>query len=125
MIILKKVIDGTTGDPVPYANVELIDSDGIFLGAGTTADVGGNFALDSLMINPGTFLKITSSGYNGAAFSYEQFAIDKNAAFVLMRNNIELPAVVITAAKNAFEKNKTLVYAGLGLLALYFITKKK
>jgi hypothetical protein len=125
MIILKKVIDSLTGKPIPYASVELIDGDGIFLGAGTTADVAGNFALDSLMMKPGTFLKITSSGYNGAAFSYDQYSVDNNAAFALSQNTIELPEVVITATKKAIDKNKNLIFAGLGILAVYLLTKKK
>jgi hypothetical protein len=125
MIILKKVVDSQTGLPIPYASIELIDQNGIFLGAGTSADVDGNFALDSLMIKPGSFLKITSSGYQGAAFTYEQFTIDKDAAFALSRDNVELPEVIITAAKKAVEKNKNLVYAGLGILAIYLLTKKK
>lgn len=125
MIILKKVVDSLTGNPIPYASVELIDTDGIFLGAGTTADVAGNFALDSLMIKPGTFLKITSSGYNGAAFSYDQFSVDKNAAFALTQNTIELPEIVVTAAKKAIDKNKTLIFAGLGILAVYLLSKKR
>lgn len=125
MIILKKVVDDLTGNPIPYASIELIDNNGVFLGAGTTADVAGNFALDSLMMKPGTFLKITSSGYNGAAFSFEQYSIDKNAAFALSRNNIELPEVVITAAKRAIDKNKTLIFAGLGILAVYLLSKKR
>jgi len=125
MIILKKVVDSLTGDPIPYASIELIDSNGVFLGAATTADVAGNFALDSLMMKPGTFLKITSSGYSGAAFTFEQYSIDKNAAFALARNTIELPEVVITAAKKAIDKNKNLIYAGVGLLAIYLLTRKK
>jgi hypothetical protein len=125
MIILKKVVDSLNGDPIPYASIELIDSNGVFLGAGTTADVAGNFALDSLMMKPGTFLKITSSGYSGAAFTFEQYSIDKNAAFALSRNTVELPEVVVTAMKKGIKENKNWIYLGLAVGALYLITRKK
>jgi len=125
MIILKKVVDSLTGDPIPYATIELIDNNGVFLGAATTADVAGNFALDSLMMKPGTFLKITSSGYSGAAFTFEQYSIDKNAAFALSRNTVELPEVVVTAMKKGIKENKNWIYLGLAVGALYLITRKK
>lgn len=125
MIILKKIVDQNTGNPIPYASVELIDQEGTFLGAGTSADVDGNFALDSLMMLPGTFLRVTSSGYNGAAFSYDQYSIDKNIAFALTRNTVELPPVVITAIKKTVKDNKGLIYAGLIVLGAYFLIRKK
>lgn len=125
MIIFKKVIDQNTGVGIPYASVELIDGNGTFLGAGTSADVSGNFALDSLMMKEGTFLKITSSGYKSSAFSYDQYSIDQDAAFALMPDIVELPTVVVTAIKKGIADNKNLIYLGLGITALYLIMRKK
>jgi len=125
MIIFKKVIDQNTGVGIPYANIELIDGNGTYLGAATSSDVSGNFALDSLMMKPGTFLKITSSGYKSSAFSYDQYSIDQDAAFALMPDIVELPPVVITAIKKGITENKNWVYAGLGIAALFLIMRKK
>lgn len=125
MIIFKKVVDQNTGVGIPYANVELIDNNGTFLGAATSADVSGNFNLDSLMMKPGTFLKITSSGYKSDAFTYEQYAVDTDSVFGLVPDIVELPTVVVTAIKKGIMDNKNLIYLGLGITALYLIMRKK
>jgi len=125
MIVIKKIADYNSGNPIPFASIELIDRNGIFLGAGTSADVDGNFSIDSVMMAPGTFLKITSSGYKSQAIDFDTYSKDETQTFYLVPDVVELPEVVITAIKKGFTDNKNLIYVGLALGALYLLTRKK
>lgn len=121
MIKSGKVIDVNTGEGIPYASIEVTDQLGTYLGAGVSADVRGNFSIDSTMMQPGTFLRISSVGYSTMSFPYSIYTSYTN--FELSPVIQSLPGITISPTKKA--DNNTLIAAGVGLAFLYFLMRKK
>jgi len=121
MIKTGKVTDSSTGKGIPYASVELTDQFGTYLGVGTSCDVNGSFALDSTLMKAGTFLRISSVGYQTMSFPYTLYGAYTN--FELNQEIESLPGITITSTKKA--DNNTLIAAGLGLAVLLFLLKKR
>jgi hypothetical protein len=123
MIKFGKVTDLNTGTGIPYASVEVFDKNGTYLGAGVSADVSGNFNIDTLQLKPGTFIKISSVGFQSGSYSFDQFVnLD---VFSLQRLTENLPDYVVTAKRSIDNQQKMLIIGGLGLLALILLTNKK
>jgi hypothetical protein len=123
MIKFGKIQDQSTGTPIPYASVEITDRYGTYLGAGASADVSGNFNIDSLQIKPGTFARISSVGYKTTSYSYDQFL--ELQIFSLVRQSQELEEAVVTYDKKKAQQEKMMMFAGLGLLAFLLFTSNK
>ncbi len=121
MIKRGQVTDSNTNTGIPYASVEVTDQLGTYLGAGVSADVNGNFDIDSTMMKPGTFLRISSVGYQTMSYPYNIYTAYNN--FELSPQVTSLPGITISPTKKA--NQNTLIYAGVGLAFLYFLMKKK
>ena len=123
MILFGRILDANTGQGIPYATIEVTDDMGTFAGAATTSGVTGNFALDSLMMREGSFLRITSSGYKPVSIPFSEYS--NISEFKLIPDYITLDPVVITAKKKVTSNNNSAIYAALGLGALFLLLKKK
>jgi len=122
MIKSGRIVDNKTGAGIPYASIELTDYLGTYLGVGANADSQGYFTINSLMIEPGTFMRISSVGYQTTSYTYEDY-VNFNV-FTMVNVATELEPVVITAPKKDANKN-VIIYGGLGLLALMLLLKKR
>lgn len=122
MILYGKVVDQKTGDAVPYASIELTDQAGKYLGFGVAAGVDGSFSLDSPMMEPGTFIRLSHAAYNTVSFPFEvyQFA----DIFKMVQKVEDLTPVVITATKKETTNNAILIALGIGAM-LFLFSKKR
>jgi len=123
MILFGRVLNANTGIGIPYANIEVTDDKGTFAGVGTSSGVTGSFALDSLMMREGSFLRITSSGYKPVSIPFSTYSNVND--FILIPDYVELPGVVVTAKKQAASNNNYAIFAALGIGALFLLMKKR
>jgi len=123
MIKYGQVIDANTGLGVPYATIEITDQAGTYTGAGVSAGATGNFAIDSLQIKPGSFMRISSAGYKTTSIPYLTYT--NKDTFTLIPAIVDLDEIVITAKRTADTNKNAILYAGLGLAALFFLLRKK
>lgn len=122
MIITGRVIDQATGAGIPFATVELTDKAGNYLGYGVNTNNSGSFSMDSGMIQPGTYLRMSSVNYLQRSFSYQEY-IGTNT-FALQPANVTLDEIVITAKKTETNKNTALWVVG-GLALAWYLFKKR
>lgn len=122
MRISGKVTDKITGVGIPYATVELTDKNGVYIGSSVTTDVFGNYSMDSPVLQPGTFMRVSHVSYLSASYPFEIYQYASN--FNLSPKVVTLDEIVITAPKTGKQSNAILY--GVGALALlYFLTMKK
>ena len=123
MIKIANVRDSQTGEPIPYASVEITDQQGVYLGAGASTDGNGNFSIDSLQMQQGSFMRISSVGYKTVSFPYDQYSILR--IFPITKQSTVLDEVVITAKRKVDQTNKIAAISAIGLLIFLFATSKK
>jgi len=123
MIKSGQVIDSTTSRGIPYASIEVTDMFGTYLGAGAAAGVDGIFTIDSTMMKPGTFLRISSVGFNTQSFPYTEYYPAKT--FAISPQVSSLPDVIVTATKKANENKGLIIGAAAALVLWYLFVKKK
>lgn len=122
MIKTGKIINSADRKGIPYASVEITDVNGNYLGAGVSADVAGNFSIDTLMMQPGTFMRISSVGYSTISVPYVDYI--NRAIFTLNMAYTSEPPIVITYPKNPTDGTGEKLLWGAGILALFFLLKK-
>lgn len=116
MIVQCKIVDSTTGEPVPGATVSVLRNDGTATGVMQAADGNGNFYLD---IPQDTQLSITAASYTPVQVSANTAA---NSSVIDLEPNVTaLNPVVVTATA---KKHQALAFGGLLLLLLLLTSKK-
>lgn len=101
MILTGKILDLTTGAPIPGASVRILTPDGNYTGIGAAADGSGNFSLNSLQAEYPNYIAVTSVGYNSVSEQlYPDFNLDWNGIITLQKSARTLPPVTVTAGKS-------------------------
>ena len=122
MIKQGRIIDATTGQGIPYASVEITDAAGTYLGAGVSADVRGNFDIDSEMMMPGTFMRISSVGYSSESLPYTDYLAQRT--FALKSAAQTLPPVVVSVPATQGKEKNAILATGIGLFLLALLLKR-
>ena len=113
--------DAATGQGIPYATVEITDVNGVYLGAGVSADVQGSFTIDSMQMQPGSYMRISSVGYGSQSFPYDVYL--GRSVFTLSPVAQQLPPVTVTVPAAGTDKNKIALAVAAGLALLLFMRK--
>lgn len=122
MIKQGRIIDAVTGQGIPYASVEITDASGTYLGAGVSADVRGNFDIDSEMMMAGTFMRISSVGYSSESVPYTDYLTQRT--FALRPAAQTLPPVVVSVPPAANKEKNAILATGIGLFLLALLFKR-
>ncbi|MCW8849232.1 MAG: carboxypeptidase-like regulatory domain-containing protein, partial [Melioribacteraceae bacterium] len=95
--ILGKVSDNTTHEPLPFANIIVLDSDPLVAGA---TDIDGNFLLRNVKVGRQT-IKISMIGYN--TYLIKELLVNSgqemNLEIGMQRSDIELDEVIVSVSK--------------------------
>jgi hypothetical protein len=115
--------DKQTGQPIPYATVELTDKNGLYLGFGTAANANGDFSFSTDFFLPNTFLRVSHSAYAPISVEYPVYL--PRQTYELGQRYLELDPVIITATKKPNATTNILVWAAVVGVGLYIIQKSK
>lgn len=129
MQLTGRIISSTTGGGVPYANIQVVDNAGNYLGMSTQADTAGWFTLNSPNLDYETLLLVSSAEYISQVISAAILYYDM--PIQLQAKNTALPEVQVTAPALpgaadplAWFKKNWPVLAG-GALVWFFVLNKK
>jgi len=124
-MITGTIYDAATQETIPGANLVWLNVDGEFSGSGTASDANGNFTLPSAPIGCGTF-RVSCLGYKSEIVTPSSVFFD-TVTVQLTEDITTLPEVEIFGQRTTGSSNSSMVYAGLGLLALgiLFFTFRK
>lgn len=93
-----KVIEGTTGEPLANASVEVVNANGVYLGQGVAADNTGKFAFTSSIID-GNYLLISYQGMTSVIVDTDLLTGSAYTEIELFPK--ELDTVVVTPKKGS------------------------
>lgn len=122
MILTGQIISKADNGPVPYASIEVIDKDGIYLGYGTNADASGYFSIDVPAAGPGMFFRLSSVGFTTVAVPFENFVGVEN--FTLSPVAQTLDEIVITSTKQK-EIAAWMPWLGAAALLVFLLRKSR
>jgi len=114
MNIKGHIVDSTSKQGITRASVTVVDESGAYLGQGVIADDGGNFGLQSNLID-NNFLLVTSEGYSSAIvdpalFGTARYEIDLDKDFTT------LDPVVVTPNSNKKDYSWIWLLVGAGTI---------
>lgn len=118
MTVRGTVISKRTNEPLQNATIQVVNSEGVYLGQGVRTDNSGQFALTSDILT-GNYLLIS---YTGMESIMIETGLLKNSFYVsIPLQEVSLPEVVVTPKKKGFPWF-LLLLLGLGGIA---VAKKK
>lgn len=117
MIVTGKIVDKQTQTAIPFATVQLVSSEGKYLGVGSAANDKGNFSIASSMIAPPNALVFSAAGSNYLPLAVNIDVLNNTQAVLIGLETKVMDEVVIT-----FKPKPSLWW--LLLLPLLFIDKK-
>jgi len=105
--IIGKVSDNTTHEPLPFANIIVMDSDPLVADA---ADIDGNFLLSNVKVGRQT-IKISMIGYN--TYVIKELLVNSgqemNLEIGMQKSTIELDEVIVSVSKETPLNNMATV----------------
>lgn len=121
MKIAAQILDKETGNPIPYATVQVTDTDGKQLSS-MVADLNGKFSLTSSYLDrDDTWVTISSSGYETKDFPPARFEGTTIKVDLEAKDNV-MDNVVITAVKKPKPPVKPSYALPIGLMSAAVVT---
>jgi hypothetical protein len=123
VVLSGRIISSNTGGGVSYANVQVVDNTGEYLGMSTQADSAGWFSLSSPNLGYDTLLLVSSAEYVSQVISANILGYDM--PIQLQAKNTALPEISITApATNQQTDFKKYLPWLAGAAAFWFLFMK-